>query len=199
VTITDPTPTVCGQPYRPGGYNTLQINGCQVTINARDVYRTDPDDPVLYDLGVSHWGRDYPDRCDRRKVPAEKVERFIIELTGHLNRRRRPFAVHGFDDEGQAFAVIRDRDHDPDVFTALAWAYMIDQEVGECCSIQPPEWRTYRCEQSYHNAGEYAWILTEREPGPFVWTGAIAYTVDHAEWWRWPARETVLTAREEYL
>lgn len=191
MTATAALPTVCGQPYRPDSYNTLHINGCQVSINARYT-DDDPGRSFVYELRVSHRTYTGPDHCARHNVPADKLERLVTELTTHLvarTARRRPVRLHGFDDDGgPGFAVIRDATADPDTFAALAWAYMIDEEVGQGCAIQPPRWTTYRCEQSYHNGEEYRWLLTERPPGRGVFTGAIAALSYHPEWTpRWDA------------
>lgn len=181
-------PTVCGQPYQPDSFNALHINGCRITINARYT-DDDPGKSFVYELGVSRGYHNGSELCRRHNVPAAKLERLVAELTAHLNRRRRPFAIHGFDDEdGQVFAVVRDATADPDTFTALAWAFMLDYDV-ECRAVQPPRWTTYRCEQDpYTAAGEHAWTLAERPPGRGVWTGALAVQSYHPEW-DWPTTQ----------
>lgn len=182
-------PTVCGQPYQPNTYNALHINGCRITINARYT-DDDPGKSFVYELGVSRGDHNGSELCRRHNVPAAKLERLVTELTAHLNRNRhgRSYGIHCIDDgDGNAFAVIRDRTADPDVFTALAWAFMIDYDV-ECRAVQSPRWTTYRCEQDPYAAAEHAWTLAERPPGRGVWTGALAVQCYHREW-DWPTTQ----------
>jgi hypothetical protein len=74
-------------------------------------------------------------------------------------------------------AVIR-YDGDPDVFTALAWAHCIREDIDY--SIKPPNPRLYRCNPD--NTGEYAWLLAEASTrGRGVWLGALAQGADYFE------------------
>jgi hypothetical protein len=91
-------------------------------------------------------------------------------------------------DSETEFAVIR-YDGDPDVFTALAWAHCITEDIA--WSVQPPEPRLYRCNPDYTR--EYGWLLglAERR-GPGVWMGA---TVRHGTYFE-PEWSRALTAKE---
>lgn len=76
--------------------------------------------------------------------------------------KRRPYAVHRISDGDAVVALVR-YDGDPDVFTALAWRFLLRE--GYDSVIEPPRYTGYRCEQSAWNADEYAWIYMERPRG----------------------------------
>lgn len=85
-----------------------------------------------------------------------------------------PYRVLPMDDEN-CIAVIR-YDGDPDVFTALAWAYSIQESTEH--SIEPPQPRLYRCNPDF--TGEFSWLLYPAEKrGRGVWLGAELTT---AQW-----------------
>lgn len=90
-------------------------------------------------------------------------------------RRRRipssPYAVHELRDSERHLAVVR-YDGDVDVFTALAWAYLIGQSASAAAPIQAPQPRLYRCNPD--RTGLYEWTLGRPDkPGPGVFTGAL--------------------------
>lgn len=77
------------------------------------------------------------------------------------------------DDED--FAVIR-YDGDPDIFTALAWRYCIQEGIEY--SIEPPEPRLYRCNPDFTR--EFSWLLyPAKERGRGVWLGAKVKTATY--------------------
>jgi hypothetical protein len=78
-------------------------------------------------------------------------------------RRRTPYAVHRISDADEVVALIR-YDGDPDVFTALAWRFLIREAYHAGTRIEPPMYRGYRCEQNAWN-DDYAWIYMPRQLG----------------------------------
>jgi hypothetical protein len=88
--------------------------------------------------------------------------------------KTKPYRVLPVDDE-QTLALVR-YDGDPDVFTALAWAYLIENDLDY--SIEPPEPRLFRCNPDF--TGEYSWLMAEAtERGRGVFLGA---RVDRGEY-----------------
>jgi hypothetical protein len=75
----------------------------------------------------------------------------------------------------QAVALVR-YDGDPDVFAALAAAWLADNDIHR--PIEPPKPRLYRCNPDF--TGEYGWLLGEPDrPGPGTFLGALIVT---AQW-----------------
>lgn len=72
-------------------------------------------------------------------------------------------------DDSDTIAVIR-YDGDPDVFTALAWAYAIEQE--EDYTLLPPEPSLYRCNPTPLDSEFSFWLGEPEKRGPGVWLGA---------------------------
>jgi hypothetical protein len=88
--------------------------------------------------------------------------------------KRKPFGTYNLLDCEPDVAVIR-YDGDPDVFTALAWIWLMERQ-GEWddghYSVEPPQPRLYRFNPT--DDPDYSWQLgrpTKRGPG--VFTGAV--------------------------
>lgn len=88
--------------------------------------------------------------------------------------KRKPFGTYRLLDSEPEVALIR-YDGDPDVFTALAWVWLMreqeDSENGHY-AVQPPQPRLYR----FNPTGdpEFDWMLGRPEkPGPGVFTGSV--------------------------
>lgn len=88
--------------------------------------------------------------------------------------KRKPFGVYSLLECEPDVAVIR-YDGDPDVFTALAWTWLMDRqdeyEDGHY-SVEPPRPRLYRFNPTEHP--DYSWKLGHPEKrGAGVFTGSI--------------------------
>lgn len=82
----------------------------------------------------------------------------------------KPYAAYPLLDAGRQVAVIR-YDGDPDVFTALAWQWLLYNDSCEA-TIEPPQPRLYRMNPS--RDPEYAWMLGRPDrPGRGVFLGAV--------------------------
>lgn len=89
-------------------------------------------------------------------------------------RERKPFGVYDLLDSEPEIALIR-YDGDPDVFTALAWTWLMKQE-DECesghYSVEPPQARLYRFNPT--DDPDYSWTIGRpAQRGPGVFTGAV--------------------------
>lgn len=88
--------------------------------------------------------------------------------------KRAPFAVHNLLDCEPGVAIVR-YDGDPDVFTALTWAWLIDRQ-DECedghYSIEAPLPRLYRINPT--DDPDFSWTLSRSaKRGRGVFTGAV--------------------------
>jgi len=88
--------------------------------------------------------------------------------------KRTPFGTHRLLDCEPDVALIR-YDGDPDVFTALAWAWLMDEESESESghyAVEPPRPRLYRFNPT--DDPDYSWLLGRpSKPGPGVFTGAL--------------------------
>jgi hypothetical protein len=89
-------------------------------------------------------------------------------------RTRKPFGVHPLIDSEPYMAVIR-YDGDPDVFAALAWAYLADRQAeyeDGHYSVEPPDPRLYRLNPTVDP--DFSWLLGRPTmPGRGTFVGAV--------------------------
>lgn len=88
--------------------------------------------------------------------------------------KRKPFGTYNLLDCEPEVALVR-YDGDPDVFTALAWVWLMEREdeyEDGHYSVEPPQPRLYRMNPCADY--EYSWTLGRpAKRGPGVFTGSV--------------------------